>query len=66
MNNARKDTRRPESLQGQESFEAERERVCAYFADREGARQGGQLTVWEYLTVGVLLVAAFALVLVLR
>ncbi|MFJ6418118.1 hypothetical protein [Paeniglutamicibacter sp. NPDC091659] len=47
-------------------FEAERDKVCAYFAEREGKRQPGQLTKAEYIFVGVLLVATYALVLVFQ
>lgn len=47
-------------------FEAERDRVCAYFAEREGTRQPGQLTNVEYIFVGVMLVVTFALVLVFQ
>ncbi|GAA1497067.1 hypothetical protein [Paeniglutamicibacter kerguelensis] len=47
-------------------FEAERDRVCTYFAEREGKRQPGQLTNVEYIFVGVLLVVTFALVLVFQ
>ena len=45
-------------------FEAERDRVCTYFAEREGTRQPGQLTKAEYILVGVLLVVTYALVLI--
>ncbi|MGL3806955.1 hypothetical protein ACSYDW_12750 [Paeniglutamicibacter sp. R2-26] len=47
-------------------FEAERDRVCTYFADREGRRQPGQLTRVEYVLVGALLIASYALVLLFQ
>lgn len=49
-----------------EAFEAERDRVCADFAEHEVAKQPGQLGRAEYVFVGVMLVVSFALVLFIQ
>ena len=48
------------------AFEAERDRVCEFFAAQEGKHQPGQLTRTEYILVGAFLVVTFALVLILQ
>lgn len=47
-------------------FNAERDRVCAEFSQKDSQHQPGQLTGIEYSIVGVLLVVAFVLVLVFQ
>ncbi|ASN39294.1 MAG: hypothetical protein ABWX63_12165 [Paeniglutamicibacter terrestris] len=48
------------------AFEAERDRVCEDFGNREVAKQPGQLGRMEYLLVGFLLAVSFALVLLIQ